>query len=130
MILYAYQDRTGMISLWEHTGKELTGAGVLGTIEVTEPDTPKTATLTLAGMDDLIRQVSKLSQLAQRFEDGIQVVMANLPFCPETTQPKKTVTKEAEDRGPTGQGDRSGYIGQFFIPANAKNIKCTYEVEE
>ena len=48
----------------------------------------------------------------------------------EVEVPKKTVTKEAEDRGPTGEGDRSGYIERFFIPANAKNIKCTYEVEE
>ena len=45
-------------------------------------------------------------------------------------KPKKTVTKELEDRGPTGEGDKTGYIEKFFIPANAKNIKCTYEMED
>ena len=125
MKLYAYR-RAGRIEFETcQLPPEAHGTDI-GTIEVEEPNAPKTATLTLAGMDDLIRQVSKLSQLAQRFEDGIREFFDRNPFAPL----KKTVTKEAEDRGPTGEGDRSGYIERFFIPANAKNIHCTYEVTE
>ena len=95
--------------------------------EVPNPVAPKTATLTLAGMDDLIRQISKLSQLAQRFEDGIREFWEKVP--PKTPTPKKTVTKEAERRNRQGFTDGwSEY--RFSIPPNAKNIHCTYEVEE
>lgn len=41
----------------------------------------------------------------------------------EVTPPKKTVVKEA---GLTGCGRR----WEFIVPPDAKNVKCTYEIEE
>jgi hypothetical protein len=46
----------------------------------------------------------------------------------EVQEPKKTVTKEAEV---TIVGNRGNmHVGDVLIPPYAKDIKCTYKVEE
>jgi hypothetical protein len=128
MKLYVWKIE-GEFTFWETPSTVINHAGkpaqFIGAIEVEETNTPKTATLTMAGMDDLIRQVSKLSQLAQMFEDGIKAFL-NAKIEP----PKKTVTKEAvPETESLGALDGSTLIG-FRFPKNYHNIKCTYEVEE
>ena len=45
-------------------------------------------------------------------------------------KPKKTVVKEAQLECTSYGLGSSVDIKQFSIPKNAKNIKCTYEIEE
>ena len=129
MKLYAIQYKEGtanfgsivwmneeQMKTWSTKGYEL-----LGTIEVTEPGTHKASEIEWSDGNIEYRRMSNRHD--NTYNSGFR--SAERIFAP-----KKTVTKEAEDRGPTGEGDRTGYIERFFIPANAKNIHCTYEVEE
>ena len=45
-------------------------------------------------------------------------------------KPKKTVVKEAKEITDFGVPQSTRYVARFPIPVNAKNVKCTYEVEE
>ena len=123
MKLYAYR-RAGRIEFETCQLPPEAHVTDICTIEGQEPGKeklpPVTVTMEIIGMDILKRRIESLAEVAGRLERVL----------PKGEQSKKTVTKEAEDRGPTGEGDRTGYIERFFIPANAKNIHCTYEVEE
>jgi hypothetical protein len=109
MKLYAYiNDMTLDVTFRDRT-RQLDNEELIGTIEVDEPG------------KEIKPDTSVRPPKFIEFNEG---------YDGKKSAPKKTVTKLAESRGPTGEGDQSGYIEKFFIPANAKNIKCTYEVEE
>jgi hypothetical protein len=119
MKLYAYMDRrTGQVALAKFDVTEI-GEHVIGTIDVTDPGESNNSreSVTVGGVVLDLGEPETCRHIARA-------------LLAKTDPPQKTVTKLAESRGPTGEGDRSGYIERFFIPANAKNIKCTYEVEE
>lgn len=46
-----------------------------------------------------------------------------------TEEKKKTVVKEAEQISPIRISSMTR-LHEFMIPVNAKNVKCTYEIEE
>ena len=124
MKLYAYMDRrTAQVALAKFDVTNI-GEHVIGTIEVTEPGTHKASEVEWS--DGNIEYQRLSNRHDDTYKSGFR--SAEIIFAP-----KKTVTKEAiKVTIPIFSPEAGGktFTVRLDLPTDAKNIHCTYEVEE